>query len=143
MNRVAGFIALLVMLTSSLLSQRTKQVSVPDMVLITGGEFSMGQADGEGDERPVHKVMLSDFYLGKYEVTVAEHPLFCQDTKREMPPAPKWGWVDNHPIVNTTWYDAQAYVEWLNSKLSKAFRLPTKAEFEYDIGNGGKTGTFP
>ena len=119
------------------------QRNMPEMVLIKGGTFLMGQMDGEGDERPVHKVTLDDFYIGKYEITVREYKMFCEATKRQMPIEPSWGWVDSHPIINTTWYDAMEYIEWLNKELNEDFRLPTEAEFEYVIRNGGKEGVYP
>ena len=42
-----------------------------DMVLVPVGEFDMGDALGEGfaDELPVHRVLVSAFGMGKYEVT--------------------------------------------------------------------------
>ena len=103
----------------------------------------MGQVDGEFDEKPVQEVTLSDFQMGKYEVTVAEYRIFCEATNRNMPKEPEWGWTDKHPIINTNWYDAMAYIEWLNQKIGESYRLPTEAEFEYVIREGGKPGTFP
>lgn len=43
----------------------------PDMVLIPGGTFQMGNSNYEGysDELPLHAVTLDSFYIGKYEVT--------------------------------------------------------------------------
>ena len=72
------------------------------MVSIAGGTYEMGQSDGEFDEKPVHLVTLSDFYIGKYEVTVAEYRLFCEKTERPMPEEPAWGWTATHPIINTS-----------------------------------------
>jgi len=49
----------------------------PEMVLILGGSFQMGDSKGEGSsaEIPVHTVTLDSFYMGKYEVTNAQ---YCQ-----------------------------------------------------------------
>lgn len=115
----------------------------PEMVFVKGGSFFMGQEDGEEDEKPVHKVQLSNFYIGKYEITVAQFRDFCEATDRAMPREPKWGLQDDHPIVNTTWNDAAAYVSWLNISSSQNYRLPTEAEFDYVIRNGGKSGIYP
>lgn len=119
------------------------QISKPELVSISGGTFMMGQDDGEGDERPAHEVTLSDFQIGKYEVTVAEYKRFCEDTEKEMPTEPEWGWKANHPIINTSWNDAMDYIKWLNLQTNETYRLPTEAEFEYVIRNGGESGVYP
>lgn len=62
-------------------SEESKKIDIPETVLISGGTYQMGEANGEGDEKPVHKVTLSDFYIGKYEVTVKQYKQFCEDTK--------------------------------------------------------------
>ena len=53
-----------------------------EMVLVKAGEFDMGSNDGEGCEKPVHKVKISKpFYIGKYDVTVAQFRAFADATK--------------------------------------------------------------
>ncbi|MDS4069790.1 MAG: SUMF1/EgtB/PvdO family nonheme iron enzyme, partial [Candidatus Competibacter sp.] len=48
-----------------------------------------------------------------------------------------WGYSDwmlaNHPVVGVTWYEAEAYCNWLNAQLppEQAVRLPTEAEWEW------------
>ena len=121
----------------------TKNTTIPEIVFVKGGSFEMGQADGEFDEKPVHKVTLSDFYVGKFEISVGQYREFCTETGREMPKEPGWGWVEDHPIVNTSWNDSQAYINWLNKKTGESFRLPTEAEFDYVIREGGKPGDYP
>ncbi|NLH16893.1 MAG: SUMF1/EgtB/PvdO family nonheme iron enzyme, partial [Phycisphaerae bacterium] len=43
----------------------------PDLVLIPGGPFEMGNSFNEGyaDQLPVHTVLVDPFYMGRYEVT--------------------------------------------------------------------------
>ncbi len=45
--------------------------SPPGMVFVPAGEFEMGDpwSEGDEDERPVHTVYLSPYYIDKYEVT--------------------------------------------------------------------------
>jgi formylglycine-generating enzyme required for sulfatase activity len=126
-----------------ILKQSNVNVYNPQMVEIKGGTFIMGQKNGEGDEKPEHLVELKDFLIGKYEVTVAEYKDFCKETQREMPPEPEWGWIADHPIMNTSWNDAIAYINWLNGQTDEHYRLPTEAEFEYVIRNGGEPGIYP
>lgn len=45
-----------------------------EMVYVKGGTFRMGATEEQGDdayddEYPVHSVTLSDYYIGKFEVT--------------------------------------------------------------------------
>ncbi|MEI6521253.1 MAG: SUMF1/EgtB/PvdO family nonheme iron enzyme [bacterium] len=100
-----------------------------EMVLVPAGDFLMGSIDDEefaaGDEKPQHKVNLDSYYIYKTEVTVAQFRKFCNATGRKnMPPKPEWGWIDNQPIVNVNWYDAKAYADWAG------LMLPTEAQWE-------------
>lgn len=59
-----------------------KAPEIEGMVSINGGCFKMGDSfgDGEADEKPVHTVCVDDFYMGRFEVTVAEFRRFVNDT---------------------------------------------------------------
>ena len=90
-----------------------------DMALIRGGTFTMGDQFNEGrtDEKPTHSVTLSDFYIGKYEVTFEEYDAFCTATAREKPDDGSWG-RGRRPVINVDWYDAVEYCNWRSQKES-------------------------
>ena len=99
-----------------------------EMVYVPAGEFVMGSADSdknaEAGEKPQFRVSLPGYWIDKFEVTVAQYRKFCQETGREMPDAPVWGWQGSHPVVNVAWDEAAAYAKWAGE------RLPMEMEWE-------------
>jgi formylglycine-generating enzyme required for sulfatase activity len=117
----------------------------PEMVVIPAGSFTMGSPGTEEgrfkDEGPQHRVTISKpFAAGKYAVTFAEWDACaaaggCGGLK---PDDRGWGRADR-PVINVSWYDAQAYVKWLSGKTGKTYRLLSEAEFEYAARAGTET----
>jgi formylglycine-generating enzyme required for sulfatase activity len=123
------------------------------MVYIPEGEFSMGTDKGDSDEKPVHKVYLDGYWMGKTEVTVGQFRLFVE-AKGYKTDAEKSGWAytctgdkweqkedinwknpgfkqeDNHPVVCISWNDAKSFCDWLSNKRGLSFKLPTEAQWE-------------
>jgi len=104
------------------------------MVYVEGGTFQMGSAEGESDEKPVHSVTISSFYIGKYEVTQKEW-------KEIMGSNPSEFKGDNLPVEQVSWNDVQEYIRKLNAKTGEKYRLPTEAEWEYAARGGASTGS--
>ncbi|MBI5874931.1 MAG: SUMF1/EgtB/PvdO family nonheme iron enzyme [Deltaproteobacteria bacterium] len=107
---------------------------IEGMIFVKGGCFEMGDTfgDGESYEKPSHAVCVADFYMGEAEVTQAE----WQDIMGNNPSYFKD--CDTCPVENIAWNDVQEFINKLNQKTGKKYRLPTEAEWEYAARSGGK-----
>ncbi len=132
-----------------------------DMVPVEGGTFSMGATaeqgnDYDSDERPTHKVTLSDFYIGKYEVTqqLWEYVMlysgpcadgstmsaYSSDAWLGSNPSSGYGKGDAYPAYYVSYDDiVDVFLPRLNRITGKDFRLPTEAEWEYAARGGQKS----
>ncbi|MBO5235045.1 MAG: formylglycine-generating enzyme family protein [Alistipes sp.] len=108
-----------------------------EMVFVKGGTFTMGATaeqgkDADSDEKPAHRVTISDFYIGKYEVTQAQWEAVMGNN-------PSCFKGDNRPVERVSWNDIQEFIEKLNAKTDKKYRLPTEAEWEYAARGGDQS----
>lgn len=94
------------------------------MVFVKGGTFMMGSSEGNADEKPAHQVILSSFYIGKYEVTQAEY----QEIMRKNPSRFKDN--PNNPVDNVSWFNA---IEYCNRRSMKEDLNPC-----YNFGSYGR-----
>jgi sulfatase modifying factor 1 len=144
MNKLL-FVFLISWSSFSVLAQQvavaSKNWQPPEMVYVHGGTFAMGSelGDVDEDEKPVHHITLNNFCIGKYEVTVKQYREFCDATGQQMPEIPPWGWNDDHPVVNVTWYDAVGYCRWVSQKTGKNYHLPTEAQWEFAAKGASKS----
>jgi formylglycine-generating enzyme required for sulfatase activity len=110
----------------------------PEMVSIEPGSFNMGSHEHQ-TEKPPHQVTIGyRFSVGKYPVTFAEYDAFCEATGRQKPDDQWWG-RDRRPVINVSWEDAGAYVEWLSATTEKPYRLLSESEWEYCCRSGTET----
>jgi len=99
----------------------------PEMIVIPAGGFDMGTNDAQDDEKPVHRVTISQpFALGKIEVTQAEWSAVMGGNPSDI------SYIgDNYPVENVSWDDAQEFIRRLNQITGKQYRLPREAEWEF------------
>jgi formylglycine-generating enzyme required for sulfatase activity len=117
----------------------------------------MGAADAEPDQRPVHRVTVREFFIGRFPVTNDEYAKFVRGTGHPAPSieelpliasgalegtfrdlAAPYLWHGSeppaghgsHPVVLVRHADAVAYCAWISETLARRVRLPTEAEWE-------------
>ena len=107
------------------------------MKRVAGGTFQMGSDDSEADddEKPVHSVTVSTFYMGETEVTQALW-------KAVMGTNPSNWKGDNLPVECISWNDCQEFIRKLNSLTGRSFRLPTEAEWEFAARGGNQSNGY-
>jgi formylglycine-generating enzyme required for sulfatase activity len=112
------------------------------MLYVPAGTFSMG-SEASSDERPIHAVNLSAYYMDKYEVTNAAYKR-CVEAGVCAPPKQSRSSTrtayygnpefDEYPVIYVDWNMAKTYCEW------RGARLPTEAEWEKAArGTDGRT----
>ncbi len=142
----------------------------PDLARIPAGDFLMGAADAEEDERPVHRVHVGEFFIGRFPVTHDEYARFVRATGHPPPSirrlpliasggrdgafkenAASYLWEDgqppaglgSHPVVLVQYDDGLAYCRWMSEVLGRAVRLPTEAEWEKSARGGAEGQRYP
>jgi formylglycine-generating enzyme required for sulfatase activity len=120
------------------------QVPVPEMVQIPAGSFLMGSEEGASWEKPVHKVEVSEFWIGRRPVTLREFRAFraAHPTPGNDAAAPDAADAEQ-PAANVSWEDAAAYCRWLAERTGQPFRLPAEAEWERAVRGGLEQKKYP
>ena len=106
------------------------------MIRVDGGMFKMGatseQKGADKDEKPVHQVTLSPYYMSETEVTQALWTAVMGSNPSSFK-------GDNKPVETVSWDDCQDFIRKLSQQTGLNFRLPTEAEWEFAARGGNKS----
>jgi formylglycine-generating enzyme required for sulfatase activity len=94
-----------------------------ELVDIPAGSFSMG-SDEHNSEKPIHKVTLKPFKMGKYPITQKQYLAVTGNNPSNFK-------GENLPIQQVSWDDAVAFCKKLSGMVRQTVKLPSEAQWEY------------
>lgn len=128
----------------------------PEMIVLPAGSVVIGSPQSEAsrnrDEGPQREIAVQAFAVGRYEVTLGQYEALVRATDQPVSGncvtdrRQRGNWIedpettlrdpgfaqgDDHPVVCVSWDDAQAYVDWINTRTGGGYRLLGEAEWEY------------
>jgi formylglycine-generating enzyme required for sulfatase activity/uncharacterized caspase-like protein len=111
-----------------------------DLIQIPDGSFDMGSNEFD-DEKPIHRVTVPEFLMGKYPVTQAQWKAVAQlkQQKRKLKPDPSNSKGADRPVESITWDEAVEFCDRLSAHTNRNYRLPSEAEWEYACRAGTTT----
>ena len=110
---------------------------IEDLVCVEGGRCEIGatqeqERDAYEWEKPVHKVVLSNFRITKHLVT-QEIWSSIMPYNNSLNKSEK-----NLPVENVTWEECDEFIKTINEMTGLSFKLPTEAQWEYAARGAAK-----
>ena len=102
-----------------------------ELVKVAAGSFDMGSNE-DNDEKPIHRVNLREFLIGKYPVTQEQYQAVIGKNPSHFK-------GNQNPVETVSWHDAVKFCEKLAQKTREKVRLPTEAEWEYAAKGGNQS----
>ena len=135
--------------------ENTLSLRLPGDVLMNfsrlpAGTFRMGARGEYAAEEPIHRVQISEFYMGVFPVTQRQYQVMAEQCLAELQKIegnrgsrpsyfPTTGSGDQHPVENVSWVEAALVCRWLtdwliqSEQMSAGWKadLPSEAQWEY------------
>ena len=108
-------------------------VTKMEFVWVKGGIFDLEKYNDVTKKKEPAPLWINSFLIGKYEVTQGQWKAVMGNNPSHFKDC-----GDNCPVEQVSWHDAQAFIKKLNSLTGRAYRLPTKDEWEYAMSAGRK-----
>ncbi|KID56332.1 hypothetical protein JF50_19015 [Pseudoalteromonas luteoviolacea] len=120
------------------------------MIFVEGGSFMMGDGGGPDDlpwtiatdNKPAHKVTLTSYSMGAYEVSYGDFDLYTAVHNLPKTVWEEWErdefWRGPEYPAGVSWYGAKNYCLWLAKLTNLPFDLPTEAQWEFAARNRGE-----
>ncbi|NUN64473.1 SUMF1/EgtB/PvdO family nonheme iron enzyme [Pseudanabaena biceps] len=102
-----------------------------ELVKVAGGSFNMG-SDRNDNAKPIHRVNLREFLIGKYAVIQAQYQAVMGNNPSNFK-------ASQNPVEQVSWYDAMEFCQKLSQKTGQQVRLLTEAEWEYAAKGGNQS----
>jgi formylglycine-generating enzyme required for sulfatase activity len=111
--------------------------SLHDMTFVKGGTYAMGYGNTKPD------TTVQTFYISKYNVSWKKYDSYTELTNQKIlfkqyKDDGLFTRAPNYPVDELTWFQANAYCQYLKTKTGLPYDLPTAAQWEYVARNGGK-----
>lgn len=122
----------------------------PEIVLIPAGRVVLGIPECPAETEPHawsrREVMVPEFGIAKYAVTVEEYLTFARETgyavSEELSRDPRFQ-DPRAPAAFVSWIDAVRYIQWLSRETGKHYRVPRDAEYEKAARGGLEGKRYP
>ncbi|MCF6442910.1 formylglycine-generating enzyme family protein [Pseudoalteromonas luteoviolacea] len=124
------------------------------MIFVEGGSFMMGDGGGPDDlpwtiatdNKPAHKVTLTSYSMGAYEVSYGDFDLYTAVHNLPKTVWEEWDrnefWRASEYPAGVSWYGAKNYCLWIAKLTDLPFDLPTEAQWEFAARNRGENVLF-